>query len=63
MNLLFMFAEICLYCMMGVKAVFPVNNITIMQSIAYPEETTLTDDIMDEYLSLVKQTSRSEYEI
>jgi len=45
--------------MMGVKALFPQHNITIMQSIAFPEDTILTEDIMDEYLSLVKQTSRS----
>lgn len=44
---------------MGVKARLPANNVTIMQSIAFPEDTHLTDDIMDEYLSLVKQTSRS----
>ncbi|WAR14306.1 GCY6-like protein [Mya arenaria] len=50
--------RMCEYSANGLKKEFGVNNLVIMQSVVYPRNAELTDAIIDEYLSLVKQTSR-----
>lgn len=53
------FSGLCLYSANGIKDQFAEANLTIMQSIAYPPNTVITNDVMDDYLSIMKQTSRS----
>ncbi|XP_052820035.1 receptor-type guanylate cyclase gcy-6-like [Mya arenaria] len=56
--LLYIDSGMCEYSANGLKKEFGVNNLVIMQSVVYPRNAELTDAIIDEYLSLVKQTSR-----
>lgn len=59
----FSILAVCLYSATGLKNNFAESNLTIMQSIAYPQNTILSDDVIDEYLNLIKQTSRSKYQL
>ena len=56
---LFSISGLCSYNAQGIKETLPDYNITIRQNIAYPAKTILTPDVIDGYMSLLKQTCRS----
>ncbi|XP_060579361.1 atrial natriuretic peptide receptor 1-like [Ruditapes philippinarum] len=57
-GLLYIDYGLCLYSANGIKDFFNEANLTITQSIAYPPNVYLETAVVDNYLKLIKRTSR-----